>query len=229
MPSAIEPQSFVSVVRPLLESNDTHGLIQAIRLRWNCNQIARLLSHSEPDARKVALLCLAMVGDRGCIDAIAAQLTDADPAVNQMAEHALWSIWFRLGTPDANQQLCRGARFLGYGRLSAAVDCFDRAIAIDKEFAEAYNQRAIARWMEEDFEASIADCRRAVRLMPSHFGAWAGMGNCFLHLGQLDHALRAYERALAINPHLSSIRQTVAEIRSASSSGAPREGAESQG
>ena len=48
--------------------------------------------------------------------------------------------------------------------------------------------------------------------MPCHFGAWAGMGHCFLHLGQLDHAIRAYQRAIAINPHLECVRQTLAEI-----------------
>jgi cytochrome c-type biogenesis protein CcmH/NrfG len=49
--------------------------------------------------------------------------------------------------------------------------------------------------------------------MPCHFGAWAGMGHCFLHLGQLDHALRAYDRALEINPHMRSISQAATEIR----------------
>jgi tetratricopeptide (TPR) repeat protein len=214
MPLAIEPQAFVSVVRPLLESNDTHGLIETLRLRWNCQQIARLLGHADPDAKKVALLCLAMVGDRGCIEAIQSELTDPDATINQMAEHALWSIWFRMGaTPAANELVCKGARLLSYRKLGAAIECFDRAIADDRNFAEAYNQRALAKFMQDEFEASIADCRKAVRLMPCHFGAWAGMGHCFLHLCQLDQALRAYERALAINPQMACVQQTVAEIR----------------
>jgi tetratricopeptide (TPR) repeat protein len=214
MPFAIEPQAFVSVVRPLLESNDTHGLIQTLRLRWNCGQIARLLAHSDSDAKKVALVCLGMVGDRSCIETVAPQLADADPTINQMAEHALWSIWFRIGSPAANDQLCKGARLLNYRRLGAAVECFDNAIAADPNFAEAYNQRSIARFLRDEYEASIGDCRKAVRLMPCHFGAWAGMGHSFLHLCQLDHALRAYERALQINPHMTCVSQTAAEIRS---------------
>jgi tetratricopeptide (TPR) repeat protein len=213
MPFAIEAATFVSTVRPLLESNDTHGLIQAIKLRWNCGQIARLLQHSDADARKVALVCLSMMGDRNCIEAVQSQLTDADATINQMGEHALWSIWFRIGSAEANECLCRGARLLSYKKLAGAVECFDKAIAADPDFAEAYNQRSIARYMRDEFEASIADCRKVVRLMPCHFGAWAGMGHCFLHLCQMDHALRAYERALAINPHMTCVRQTVAEIR----------------
>jgi tetratricopeptide (TPR) repeat protein len=213
MPTAIEPQTFVSVVRPLLESNDIAGLTHALKLRWNCGQITRLATQGDHDARKVALLCLAMVGDGKCIDAIVSQLKEPDATINQMAEHALWSIWCRNGSPEANTELCRGSQAMNARQLDRAVEHFDRAIEIDPNFSEAFNQRALARFMQDEFEASIADCRKVVRLMPCHFGAWAGMGHCFLHLGQLDHALRAYDRAIAINPHLNCVQQTITEIR----------------
>ena len=213
MIAEIEPQTFVSVVRPLLESNNVHGLVETLHSRWNCSQISNLVAHADRDTRKVALLCLAMVGDKKCIPIIEAQLSDADSTVNDMAEHALWSIWFRSGSSQANAELCKGARELSFRHVDEAIEHFNRTIAHDKDFAEAYNQRAIARYMVEEFEASIADCRKAVRLMPCHFGAWAGMGHCFLNLGQLEQALRAYDRAIAINPHLHGLQQTMAEIR----------------
>ncbi len=212
MPTAIESSAFVSVVRPLIESNNLHGLVDALRLRWNCGQITRLVTQGDRDARKIALLCLAMVGDRSCIETVASQLADPDPTVNQMAEHALWSIWFRLGSQVANSELSRGSRALSARQLTEAVEHFDLAVESDQDFAEAYNQRAIARFLQEQFEASIADCRKTIRLMPCHFGAWAGMGHCFLHLGQMEHAMRAYQRALEINPHMECIRQTLREM-----------------
>ena len=134
MPFTIEPSAFVSVVRPLLESNNLHGLVEALRERWNCGQIARLATHGDRDARKVALLCLAMVGERTCIETVAAQLSDSDPTINQMAEHALWSIWFRCGSPQANAELCRGAKAMGSRELDLAVEHFDRAIDCDHKF-----------------------------------------------------------------------------------------------
>jgi tetratricopeptide (TPR) repeat protein len=213
MPTAIEPASFVSRVRPLLETNNVSGLVETLHQNYSCGQIARLVNQCDCDARKVGLLCLAMVGGRDCIDTVVPQLANPDPVINQMAEHALWSIWFRLGTPQANAELGRGCRAMSARNLACAMEHFDRAIEFDRSFAEAYNQRAIARFLLDEFEESIADCRKAVRLMPSHFGALAGMGHCFLHLGQMSHALRAYERALAVNPHLSGVRATVDEIR----------------
>jgi tetratricopeptide (TPR) repeat protein len=212
MPLTIEPSVFVSVVRPLLESNNLQGLVEALRQRWDCKQISRLLIDGDRDARKVALVCLAMVGERACIDSIAGQLSDADRTINQMAEHALWSIWFRHGTAEANVELCRGTKALGRRELDLAIEHFDRAILLDPRFAEPHNQRAITLFLQDRFEESIGDCRKAIRLMPCHFGALAGMGHSFLHLGQLDHAIRAYRRAIVVNPHLDGVRQTLEEL-----------------
>ncbi len=214
MAPTLDPSAFVSTVRPFLQAKDQSGLADLVRAKWSRDEIARLLDSSDVDARKVAALCLGLVGGRKCVDRLCPKLSDPDPVVHQMAEHALWSIWFRLGaTPAANRDLCRGARALGDRDFARAVRHFDAALVADPGFAEAYNQRAIALYLTDDFAASIDDCREAVRLMPCHFGAWAGMGHCHLHLDQLDHALRAYRRALDIYPHLSDVRQAIAEIR----------------
>ena len=214
MALTLDPTAFVSTVRPFLQAQDASGLADMVRGRWSRDQIGRLLESPDLDARKVAALCLGLVGGRQCVDRLCPKLCDPDPVVHQMAEHALWSIWFRLGkTPAANADLCRGAQALGRRDFARATSHFDAALDADPDFAEAYNQRAIARYLGDDFAASIDDCREAVRLMPCHFGAWAGLGHCHLHLDQLDDALRAYRRALDIYPHLHDVRQAVAEIR----------------
>src|SRR6202042_2787409 len=119
--------------------------------------------------------------------------------------------WFRCGTPSANTELCRGTKALNARNFAVAMEHFDRAIAMDEDFAEAYNQRAIAFYLQEQYQESIADARRAVEKMPCHFGALAGMGHCYLNLGELQDAMKCYEQALAINPHLDCLNQTVAE------------------
>ena len=55
--------------------------------------------------------------------------------------------------------------------------------------------------------------RRLVKLMPIHFGAWAGMGHAHLALTEAAEALSAYEHALAINPHLECVAELVQELR----------------
>jgi tetratricopeptide (TPR) repeat protein len=132
--------------------------------------------------------------------------------VNQMAEHAMWAIWFRCGSPEANQLLQRGSDLMSRREFEQAIEHFDHAIQVSPKFAEAYNQRAIAWFLKEEFSRSIADCERAVKLMPDHFGAWAGMGHCHAHEGRVCEAVRAYKRALAINPHLAGVKETLQEI-----------------
>jgi tetratricopeptide (TPR) repeat protein len=154
------------------------------------------------------------VGTKPCVKPLAKHLKDPDPMVNQMAEHALWSIWFRAGRPQANSALAKGARCLSDREFKCAYQNFSRAIEISPDFAEAYNQRGITHYLQEQYVESLRDCDRAIRLMPCHFGAWAGMGHSFAHLRRLDIALRCYERALDINPHLECIRETVHELKS---------------
>jgi tetratricopeptide (TPR) repeat protein len=207
------PHKFVKAVKPLLEARDLEALVCHLKHNYTSAQIVSLLGCTDCDARKVAALALALVGRKSCIPALANRLRDPDPMTNQMAEHALWSIWFRCGSPAANAQLARGAQCLSDRKFQCAFAHFGRAINLCPDFSEAYNQRAIAHHLREEHEPSIVDCRRAIELMPCHFGAWAGLGHCYAHLGRLTSALEAYEKALAINPHLDCVRQAVKEIR----------------
>lgn len=208
----VDPEEFVATIQPMLEAQNPAALLELLKSRWSREQIKRLLSCECADARKVAALALALVGGRCCINDLTAQLKHPDPMVNQMAEHALWSIWFRLGSIDANHELCRGTQFVNQGQYDRAICCFTGAIEQDPTFAEAYNQRAIAKYLQERYDESLEDCARAVELMPSHFGAWSGMGHCHAHMGRLTEALDCYRKALEINPGFAGIRQAVAEL-----------------
>ena len=184
-----------------------------LKTHWSADQIRELLNSRHTDAKKVALLALGLVAPSCCIAEVARQLRDPDRVVNEMAEHALWLVWFRAGTPQANHELARGAQAIERKEFEHAIKHFDRAITLCPEFAEAHNQRALALYLMERFEPSIESARRAVELMPCHFGALAGMGHCYAHLGKSCAAIENYERALAVNPHLDCIRQTIAELK----------------
>src|SRR5205823_2988767 len=109
-------------------------------------------------------------------------------------------------------QLCRGSQAMNRRDFEHAIRHFTAALEIDPKFAEAYNQRAIAYYLQEQYNESIVDCRRAVELMPCHFGAWAGSGHCEAHLGHLREAITCYRKALEINPHIEGISQTIQAI-----------------
>ena len=212
-PPPINPEQFLASVTPLLEGQDLGALVTLLKANWTHQQIASLFTSENPDARKVAAFSFGLVGQACCVNKLAALLRDPDAMVHQMAEHALWSIWFRSGTPEANHEVCRGTKALNRRDFEHALTHFNRAVDFDPSFAEAYNQRAIVHYLSERFEESVEDCHRTVSRMPCHFGAWAGMGHCYAHLGKHAEAIRSYEKALEINPRLEGVRQALDELR----------------
>src|SRR5215213_8095806 len=164
----------------MLERMDLQGLHDLLKSDYTSDQLQQLMTTKHTDAKKVALLAVGLVGRACCLPALAIHLNDPDPVVHEMTEHAMWNIWFRLGSsPEANHQLARGAQALERKDYEHALNHFNRALELDPEFAEAYNQRALAEYLLERYDDSIEDCRRAVQRMPSHFGALAGMGHCY--------------------------------------------------
>lgn len=211
--ATIDPQLFVELVRDPLQRRDTDALAALIQKRWSQDQIVRLLDSPDPDARKLAALALGFVGDARSVTCLASCLNDPDPMVNQMAEHALWTVWFRCGSIPAQERVQLGSDYLSQKLLHRALDQFTEAIRLDPTYAEARNQRAMAHYLLEDYAGAIEDGEAAVQLMPTHFGAWSGLGHCYAQQGDTRRALRCYRRALGINPYLHCIRQIANEIQ----------------
>jgi tetratricopeptide (TPR) repeat protein len=209
----LNPDGFLEAVQPLLEARDVHALTRHLQGNYHIEQLCGLLASTDADVCKVAALALGLVGDRTCIDCLADRLADPDPVINQMAEHALWNVWFRSGSPQANLELCQGAQALNQRDFQCAIDHFDRALELCFDFAEAHHQRGMAWYLLEEHEQAIADYTAAVILMPNHFCAWAGLGHSNAHLERIPQAIEAYERAREINPHLKGIAQALGDLR----------------
>ncbi len=210
--SSINPQEFISTLEPSLSQGNVEEAINHVRTRWSASQIVQLLRDKSADVRKVAALALSLVGDNSAIAPLAVALHDGDAMVCQMAEHALWSVWFRLGNGRATCLVKCGNNHLHHGNYVCALEKFSQAIQEDSHFAEAHNQRAIANYLCECFEDSIADCKAALALVPQHFGAMSGMGHCYAHLGDWREARRCYRLALAIHPRLEGIQTSLDQI-----------------
>ncbi len=206
-------REFVEQVRPFLEKQDPHGLVRFLSTYWSRHQVRGLLGCGHTDAMKAAAACLALTGTSEDNAALAPLLHSEDPTLVAIAEHALWSIWFQSGDEVADGRLQRAVRLIGENDFDGAIECLDCLLVRCPDFAEAYNQRAITYFLKEDYRASLADCRRTLRLNPFHFGAMAGIGHCYASLGQLQMALEAYRRALQMHPRLEGVHQSIQQIR----------------
>jgi tetratricopeptide (TPR) repeat protein len=139
-----------------------------------------------------------------------AMLQGADATQAAAAEAALWTMWCHSGRPEVDGLLLEGVRAMERRDLVEAEACFSRLIARAPEFAEGWNKRATVRYLAENYEGSIADCRETLARKPHHFGALSGQGLCHLALGQHRAAAALFRRALAVHPHLTSARHNLA-------------------
>jgi tetratricopeptide (TPR) repeat protein len=188
-------------------------LAQALKKAYPLDTLIALALTSDPDTRKAAAFAVTLIGDSACAQQLAPALHTPDLMVHLVVEQALWRLWFKSGRAEVDILMEEGVRLLEAKRLDEARMLFDRVIAMAPMFAEGYNQRAIVFYLMKDWDRSLEDCMQAITLNPVHFGALAGMGHCYLQRHELKPALAAYERALAVNPHMAGIRQNIEQIR----------------
>lgn len=172
---------------------------RGVRAKYTEGTLLRLLDAPDPRARRAAALALGLTATSAVVPAVAGALHDEDAQVRRLAADALWELWFRAGTDDQNARLRAAAGEPDPAKAKAALDAL---VAGAPEFAEAVNQRAIWHYRRGDYARAAADCEAALHLNPHHFGAAAGLGKCQMKLNRPRAALRAFRRALAINPDL---------------------------
>ena len=188
-------------------------LKQALLKVYTQETLIDLLAHEVMPARRAAAYALGIIGDMQAVEPLVEKLRHEDPGMRFNVEQALWTIWFRSGNESVDATLREGAQSIKKERYGDAIEKLTEVIRVAPEFAEGYNQRAIAYFMLEEWEKSIEDCKTTVSLNPFHFSAFAGMGHCYLRLGYIREAMNAYQRALEINPNLYAIAHTIFQLQ----------------
>mmetsp|Transcript_8399 Transcript_8399/g.15933 ORF Transcript_8399/g.15933 Transcript_8399/m.15933 type:complete len:313 (+) Transcript_8399:50-988(+) len=171
------------------------------------------LRNGDRDERLEAIALLADSAEELALSSLLQALHDPDAGVCERAEAAVWEVFCRSGDSAVDSLLLDGMIALrSEEQWSMARDLFSDVIKLAPNFPEAYNKRATVLYMLQDFEASIEDCKATVRLQPSHFGAYSGMGLCHIALGQLNEAVDAFQSAVRVNPRLAQIKAYLSKL-----------------
>jgi tetratricopeptide (TPR) repeat protein len=179
--------------------------------RYNEGTLQRLLDYGTIEGRQAAVLALSLVGTVRSNEALAALLHDEDVTVRHMAADAMWAIWFRADSPENNQELQRLMQ-LNPQDPDKIRTGFEALLKKAPRFAEAYNQRAVHYFRLGDYQKSIEDCEKVLKLNPFHFGAAGGLAQCYMKQNKLRSALRAFRRAFRINPNLEGMHQVIRSL-----------------
>lgn len=148
------------------------------------------------------------------LDGLFARLQSTDrPGEAQALEQRIWQIWIESDDPKENRLMALGIRAMSLRRLPQALERFDRLVEVAPEFAEAWNKRATVHYLMGNYGASVRDIQRTLALEPRHFGALSGLGLIYDALEEPAAALRSFEAALEINPHMEGPRQRMEELR----------------
>jgi tetratricopeptide (TPR) repeat protein len=183
-----------------------------VKERYTEGTLQRLLTSTDAKTRMAAVLALGLLGTYDSNASVAALLHDEDPLVQRFASDALWELWFRGGTADQNWSLQQAIRKTD---LKAARAALDALISRAPQFAEAYNQRAVWFFKNGEYARAVRDCETVLRLNPYHFGAAAGMGQCYLKMKKPRAALRAFRQAVEINPTFEHLHDTIRALEQA--------------
>ncbi len=202
----------VDYYEAFLRNQDIESFRVNVSARYSEGTLARLLHSGDAQARRASVLALGLAGGFGSNAAVARALRDPDPTVRTLADNALWAIWFRADSRENNEALERVHNLITRGQYAAAIEGADRLIDRAPTFAEAYNQRAIARFFQGELAGSAADCRKVLEHNPFHIGALSGMGQCQIRLGRLAEAIRTFRRALEIQPYNDGLRGMIADL-----------------
>lgn len=135
------------------------------------------------------------------------------PTQAQQLESEIWRTWLESGDQAVNRELEAGMRAMQAGRLEEAIERFTEVVEAAPEFAEGWNKRATAYYLNDEPAKSMRDIRKTLSLEPRHFGAISGMGLIFLQRGDERSALEAFEQVLRIYPASPSAGRHVERLR----------------
>jgi tetratricopeptide (TPR) repeat protein len=119
------------------------------------------------------------------------------------------------GSDTADLLLRRARQAIGAEQYPDAFKILDSTIALLPDWAEGWNARATARYLDDDYNGSMADIAQTLKREPRHLGALMGMGTILEARGKREDALKVYERALAIAPHWRNAQEAADRLKSA--------------
>ena len=91
------------------------------------------------------------------------------------------------------------------GKYKEAIEKYDKAIELNSNYAELYNNLGIAKGKLGQHQEAIADYDKVIELNPNYAIAYSNRGVQKNELGQYQEAIADYNKAIELNPNYAEI------------------------
>ncbi|HEX4203405.1 MAG TPA: tetratricopeptide repeat protein [Ktedonobacteraceae bacterium] len=140
--------------------------------------------------------------ERAILKALAKKREDRYPDIAAFI-HALATAPVGATHKTKEEWLEEGYQLFNAHSYQDALLAFERACALDPEFADAYEARGTTLYYLGRGEEALVSYERAIQLNPSYASAYSGRGNILFDAHNYAEACKAYEHATQLDPGLT--------------------------
>lgn len=194
---------------------DTAAFITEVAAHYQLSTLAVLARRGGRIERRAAIFALGLLGGYESNPILGEALRDSDRGVRLLADRGIRDLWMRQSGESARRRLCRIIRLNTCQRFSEADYASSELLRTFPDYAEARNQRSVARHNQSDWSGALADCHIALEINKYQFDAAAGAGFCHMALDAPEEALACFQHAVGIHPGLEIIRLRVKQLQQA--------------
>ena len=128
-------------------------------------------------------------------------------------EQQIKQLWLNSGTPAVTLLMSRGLREMKAEAHQDAIEDFTAAMTLDPTLAEAYRQRAIARFATGDTTGAIADIQATLQREPRSFAAFETLASIAEARKDWKGAYEAWQKLLELNPKTPGGQERLKDLR----------------
>lgn len=136
---------------------------------------------------------------------------DTEESAKAIAE-GIERIWLSSGSPTIDLLMERAAKAVAEKKLALGIKLLDHVVELAPDYAEAWNRRAYAHFLNEDVERAMGDLRRTLALDGHHFKALDGLSQILREIGQKKASLTALRELLEVHPFWPGAKQQLDEL-----------------
>ncbi len=102
-----------------------------------------------------------------------------------------------------------GIAYHQLGQLDLARKSYERAVKLDKKYADAINNVGTVFYARKKYRTAISRYLKAIAISPNSASYWSNLGTAYYARGKFDDMTKAYTRALQLDPDVFEVRGSV--------------------